>query len=278
MASAVADLQSEEINLHRLLARRIPTRIMIDVGAHHGTTLAPFAEAGWSVIAFEPFEANRRALTERFAAAPAVVVRPEAVSDESGTRALHLAVEPGGRLHEYYHSLERIGEDAYHRKGGVVAVPTVRLDELVRRGELSGRVGFLKVDTEGHDLAVLRGAAGLVAEVISVEFWCDGLPLGRSPSPPRAMIELLTGRGYAQYLVIAHRGTTATCHASRFDGLDEHSWGNILFFHPDVSGLFPEVVREARRRLAQGPRGPRAVRLLSKLKALVPLRWLPWAR
>jgi glycosyltransferase involved in cell wall biosynthesis len=65
-AKSVADLQWVEICLSRLLSRLVPTNCMIDVGAHHGTALAPFLHAGWKVHAFEPIEANRRQLAATF--------------------------------------------------------------------------------------------------------------------------------------------------------------------------------------------------------------------
>src|SRR5262249_45665141 len=49
----VAHLQATELDLFRLLGERLPTRRMIDVGAHHGCTLEPFLNAGWDVDAFE---------------------------------------------------------------------------------------------------------------------------------------------------------------------------------------------------------------------------------
>ena len=40
--------------------------VMIDVGAHHGSSLKKFAEAGWKIYAFEPDKNNRKILTENY--------------------------------------------------------------------------------------------------------------------------------------------------------------------------------------------------------------------
>src|SRR6185437_4721926 len=132
------------IALSRLLSVHVPTRCMIDVGAHVGTTLEPFLAAGWEVHAFEPLEANRRQLVANYPGAPRLSVRPEAVSNASSTRAFHLALNLDGSLHEYHHSLEDIGEDAWHRKGPAIAVTTVSLDDLISRREIPPHAGFLK--------------------------------------------------------------------------------------------------------------------------------------
>ena len=193
-------------------------------------------------------------MAESFPSHPLLTVRPEVVSDSDGTATLHLAVHPDGSPHEFYHSLERIGDDPWHRKGQDVVVPAVTLDRLARRGEIPARVGFLKIDTEGHDLAVLRGAALLDCEVIGVEFWCDGHALGRSPSPPGEMVRLLGERGYPHFLTVRHRGGSTAVLRSTLNGVGGADWGNILFFRADRGELLPPGTPAASRR-ATRPEG-----------------------
>ena len=49
MAEQVAQLQAQELALFAGLRQVVQPPVMIDVGAHHGVTLAPFLEAGWQV-------------------------------------------------------------------------------------------------------------------------------------------------------------------------------------------------------------------------------------
>jgi FkbM family methyltransferase len=97
---------------------------MIDVGAHHGDMLKPFVNAGWTVDAFEPIESNRKRMKERFSSHQNLTIHSEAVSNSSGYKDFHLALNSDGELHEYYHSLELIGVDIHHRKGTSIN-PTV---------------------------------------------------------------------------------------------------------------------------------------------------------
>jgi FkbM family methyltransferase len=249
----VARLQAAELHAFRALAGRIPVRIMIDVGAHHGSTLWPFLEAGWRVWAFEPLEANRERLLTRAAGCDRLTVRPEAVSRSSGTAQLQLALNLDGSVHEYYHSLERTRADRYHRKGRSVEVPVVSLDDLVARGELPPEIGFLKIDTEGHDLAVLEGASRLQCAAVGVEFWCDRHPLGRSPSPAPAVIALMASRGYDAYLVLCHQAGETYVLGSNLDGVRPDAWGNLLFFHRVQQGLYAELLRELGRPIPAAP-------------------------
>lgn len=241
-----------EIELLRLLGARSSTRAMVDVGAHHGTTLEPFVAAGFDVYAFEPLESNRRRLRKRLGEPPSLTVRGEAVSRASGTAELQLAVREDGSPHDHYHSLERIGSDEYHSKGETVVVPTVSLDDLVARGELPVSVGVLKIDTEGHDLAVLEGSASLSAEVVAVEYWMPAHPLGASPSPAERMVELMAERGYPQYVAIEHssHGGETRFHFGSLAEIDEAAWGNILFFRADREGLYEAVRNRCRRGLS----------------------------
>jgi FkbM family methyltransferase len=241
--SHVSHLQWVENALCRLLRDGIRTQWMVDVGAHHGTSLAPFLRAGWHVIAFEPVEENRRRLEETFRDNPRLVSRPEAVSNAAGTRELQLALNLDGSLHEYHHSLEKIGEDAWHKKGPVVSVPTVTLDGLVERGEIPEQIGFLKVDTEGHDLAVLACAGRLRCEVISVEFWGDEHPFGKSPSPADAVMRVLRRRGFEDFIAISHHLDNTTVLYSTLEGTRPDSWGNLVFFHQSRRDLY-ERLRE----------------------------------
>jgi FkbM family methyltransferase len=252
-AEQVAALQADELRMFESLTDGIATRSMIDVGAHHGATLVPFLNAGWRVWAFEPIEANRAVLTRRFGDCDRLEVRPEAVSDRTGTAAMHLALNLDGSEHDYYHSLERTRADRYHRKGRVVEAPVVRLDDLVGRGEIPERVGFLKVDTEGHDLAVLRGAGRLMCDVVGVEFWGDRHPLGRSPSPAADMIRLMADRGYDAYLALCHEGRTTRVLGCSLEGVRPDAWGNLLFFHGSGRGLYGRLHERFGRSAETGP-------------------------
>jgi len=121
---------------------------MVDVGAHVGTSLEPFARDGWRVIAFEPDPENRAALENRVGDWPDVEIDPRAASDKSGERVAFFRSNQStgiSGLHAFDDSHSHAGE-----------VETIRLAEaLSARGV--DRVDFLKIDTEGHDLLVLQG-------------------------------------------------------------------------------------------------------------------------
>ena len=243
MATSVETIQSDEIKLFNFISDLIRTKVMIDVGAHHGNTLAPFLQNEWKVYAFEPVETNRNRIFEQFGDNKNLVLRSEAISSISALKIFNLAVNNDGSLHEYYHSFENLQDDSYHRKGGTIEIQAVSINDLIQQGEIPNVIGFLKIDIEGHDLEALKGASELECDAISVEFWCEQHTLGQSPSPPEAMIQLLAERGLSRFILIAHEGNYATSYwYSSLEGLSRKSWGNIIFYRDSEAELYEKSV------------------------------------
>lgn len=118
---------------------------MVDVGAHWGLALAPFADRGWRVLALEPDPSNRRHLES--VPRPTVTIDDRAVTETDGQQLTLFTSEVSTGIS----SLVAFHES--HRP--TVDVATVRLDTLLREHG-APHVDFLKVDTEGFDLRVLE--------------------------------------------------------------------------------------------------------------------------
>jgi FkbM family methyltransferase len=141
----------------------LPGHVVWDVGANLG--LFAFAAAGLAgeagrVVAIEPdpflVALLRRSARRRTAGQARVEVVPAAVSESSGLRQLCIAVR--GRSSNY---IEGAGGS---QAGGVRErqwIPAVTLDSLL---DVFPAPNLLKVDVEGHELAVLSGGRRLLAE------------------------------------------------------------------------------------------------------------------
>jgi FkbM family methyltransferase len=129
-----------------LLPHLVPRdRVAVDVGANMGEYTAAFAEFAKGVVAFEPNPAMAKDL-ERLLSGRVKVIAA-AVSDHPGTAELRIPTTGSGLATiEAQNDLEGA---SYH----TVSTPMVRLDDC----DL-GDVGFIKIDVEGHELAVLKGA------------------------------------------------------------------------------------------------------------------------
>ena len=121
--------------------------VMLDIGAHHGSSLAPFAEDGWHVHAFEPDAGNRAVLESAFAHQPNVEIVPKAVAATAGEMMLF-----NSELSSGISSLSAFTDT--HRPAGYVPVITMR-SYLYAAGITA--VDFMKIDVEGYERSVLEG-------------------------------------------------------------------------------------------------------------------------
>ncbi|MGH3263769.1 MAG: FkbM family methyltransferase [Trebonia sp.] len=132
----------------------------VDVGASWGLFsyhLARLVGSAGAVFSYEPHPMNEAVLEKLASARPNVRFRRAAVSDLTGTADLQVPVF--GNRHVTAQSSLAHGFDGQR---GVhvekVTVPTVRLDD-----EIGGRrVDLVKIDVEGHELSVLRGASAML--------------------------------------------------------------------------------------------------------------------
>src|SRR5438093_1534994 len=160
------DDQGAELSLIAALVPSLRDRSAIDVGSERGAVAANLREAGldptWLV---EPHPGNAARLRERFGTDPGLHVLEVAAGSEDGAAELHLARDASGGSLDSFHTLqpERSGPSLVW--DGSVQVQVRSLDSLRAAGEIPDSVGVLKIDAEGADADVLRGAASLGAEI-----------------------------------------------------------------------------------------------------------------
>lgn len=145
--------QSAERELLRLKNLVAPTDTAVDVGANLGLYTRTLAGLAARVHAFEP-SPDMAAMLRRTSARN-VTVHEVALSDGEGRAVLRIP-RAGDHLTHGLASLEQgaIGD----RDALVTEVARKRLDSMIDEP-----VSFVKVDVEGHELSVLRGATALTA-------------------------------------------------------------------------------------------------------------------
>jgi len=176
-----------EVELHLLefLCRRGADAI--DVGANDGSYVHYMRRHAGHVVAFEPMPTLVKALRQKFPRG--VTFQPIALSDKSGTIELRMPVVDGVVVT----GCSTVSDDAsaaYPAYEGI-EVPMARLDEVY-----SGSCGFIKIDVEGHQQAVLDGAVETIKRcqprmLVEVEDRLSPGGLGRA----RAYFDRLGYRG-----------------------------------------------------------------------------------
>ncbi len=169
-------------------------RVSIDVGANKGVYTYWLARYSRHVYAFEPNPKIFRILKASAARAPRVTLSPIALSDASGRAQLHVPRTESGYSNQRATLHEQSPGCAY----GELEVETRRLDD-----EGIDEVGFIKIDVEGHEFAVLDGAAETIRRdrpvlLIEIEEIHNQIPI-------ETALARVSGLGYAAFALI--RGT-----------------------------------------------------------------------
>lgn len=130
-------------------------KVFVDAGAHVGTWTMPFAMAGHFVHAFEPsaeFAGCLRIAAELNGCAERVKVHQAALGDVCGEADLRISAACGGcsSIAGPPTSLQPHFANPAH---GIERVRVMTLDSL----QLDN-IGLIKIDVEGHEAEVLRGA------------------------------------------------------------------------------------------------------------------------
>jgi FkbM family methyltransferase len=134
----------------------VPTRVWIDVGAHRGETTFNHARDCPDLLVYA-FEPDVSVASHRYSLLPNFVVLPMAVTETDGFREFN--VNNDDQTSSLL-SLDQTGIRKWHGTHGLqtarnVIVPTVRLDTFMNALAIRS-VQYLKIDAQGHDLAVLR--------------------------------------------------------------------------------------------------------------------------
>jgi FkbM family methyltransferase len=229
--------------------------VSIDVGANFGLYTRRLAHLSKRVHAFEP--SPQMADVLRRTSPPNVTVHQLALSDRAGDSEL-IVPRTGDEL---IHGLASI--EAHATKAGdsfvSVRVPVRRLDSVVEDDDVS----FVKIDVEGHELNVLRGARGLFERSRPV-FLVEAEERHR-PGATRSIFEFFRTEDYDGFfikdgdVVSIEEFDAATLQDSnvllpdggRRDG--RHYINNFFFFPQPQDG----------RRILRGQRTPRKMEISS---------------
>lgn len=213
--------------LNKILSR---CDLFVDVGASYGfyTLLAAGQHPGLQVIAMEPvletFEALRRSVQEQ--GFKKVILHQVAAADIDGEAQFHIAMASdncGFSPHTAGPSLRQ------------VSVKTTRLDTLLEK--MSPCPAVVKVDVEGHELAVLRGLEKTLARFpdISLLLECNPKMLDRAGQSAEHLLKELERLGFSVFLLDEER---ALPYRLRLDSdwrgiLNQFSYANLYCVRRD---------------------------------------------
>lgn len=176
---------------------------VLDVGANRGqfalVAARRFPQA--SLVCFEPQDGARRTLGRVLATHPRHRVVPTAVAASAGSSLFHVtkADDSSSLLPSTAYQVDLFpGTQVV----GTLRVPTERLDVLVSPASLTAPV-LLKIDVQGTEMEVLRGAEGLLAAIDTVLVECSFVQLYEGQAVADEVIRMLHAHGFGLTSVVA---------------------------------------------------------------------------
>lgn len=139
------------LDLRRLNAG--PMNVIFDIGAHRGETAQYFATRypGASIHCFEPNSENFAHLKRNLATTQGVRCINVALGEQDGVAKMELFDD--SQTHSLRHTLHAQGKPPVR----VEDVGVTSVDRVMEQNDIA-RISMLKMDTEGFELQVLRGA------------------------------------------------------------------------------------------------------------------------
>ena len=237
-----AEATTMEVQYLRPMLEQLPPlwRTAVDVGAHRGDVTAYLAAMRFRVLAVEPHPMMADRLEQRFAdLIPRDVVRVArvAASERDGDEGEFFlgSATTVSTLEEEW-TTRAFPEEFAKRQS--IRVPLCRVDDLVR-DFTSERVGFLKVDVEGHEYPALRGcfSRGSMARPAVLMFEA----FSRFPAAAEQCLLYLARQGYGTFDMFVRVGADLA-EVERFrrpelpDAWRERQgtlfYANVIAYHP----------------------------------------------
>ncbi len=216
LAELYAEADLVDSIVRRLVAR---TDNCVDVGCHLGSMLSLFCRLApeGRHVAFEALPHKARWLRAKF---PDVEIHQLALSDAEGEAVFHY-----NRSRSGFSGLKRHGQPGDSVE--TLWVKTKRLDDVLNGGP---RVHFLKVDVEGCELSVLRGAERiLTSDRPHVLFESTQTGLRASDTTTTQVHEFFAGLGYQIYTPRRFAERAAPLVADEFEAAHQYPFAAFNF-------------------------------------------------
>jgi len=139
------------------------TAVLFDVGANQGVFANQLIKAwqgmNYQLYAFEPSAKTFQILRSRVPELPFVHLVNKGMSDGAGTMDLFFDKEGSGLASVYPRDLSHYHIDFSSKE----TIQLTTLDEFCASEKIQ-QIDFLKLDVEGHELAVLKGGSKMIGE------------------------------------------------------------------------------------------------------------------
>lgn len=201
---------------------------VLDIGANRGLWTREAVQSGCSVIACEPIAKYRQTILD----AGAKVVLPVAVSDIEDQ--IGFTIGQDDRFSSVHAEWVKEADSAFGwgHKFEQIWVDTMRLDRLIW---VYGIFDFIKIDTEGHEPAVIRSLGGVQPPRMSLEYHGGKCKLQSMRQSSNEALRLLGGNYRYRFAAESRHWATDWLELKgALDILDALDWGDVYAIRNDV--------------------------------------------
>jgi FkbM family methyltransferase len=186
-SESIGTLMNDQLAAYLLPRLCAPGKTFIDVGSHIGSVIAEVQhhDGSISIIAIEAIPEKAERLHRKF---PRVAIYNYAVGDQSGKVSFFINTRKSG-----YSSLGKATSAEGLRE---ITVSMRRLDDLI----FADNVDVIKIDVEGAELGVLRGAKKLIQDNRPVIMFESGPDINELGYTKEQIWEFLTYAGYTIHI------------------------------------------------------------------------------
>jgi FkbM family methyltransferase len=181
---------------HRKVLSEIGCDFIIDVGANRGqfSLVSQLVKPGMSIVAFEPIPAEAEVFRHVTSGFENIRLHQVAIGDKADEAEIHLSrradsssLLPIGEMQKnLFPSTDEVGTEK---------VPVKRLDDFKSEWERYSRI-LLKIDVQGFELSVLRGAIETLKYCAHVYVECSSVELYVGQALYREVASFLEGQGF----------------------------------------------------------------------------------
>lgn len=181
---------------HRKVLGGLEPDGIVDVGANRGqfTLMCRLTHPRTPVVAFEPIPHEAATFRRIHGGDPDVTLLESALGDAKGTATLHLSqsADSSSLL-----PISRNQTDLFQNTAeiGTLEVPLQRLDDLSEHWKDRNHL-LLKLDVQGFELSVLRGAVRTLQDCAYVYAECSEIPLYEGQALRQEVEDFLSARGF----------------------------------------------------------------------------------
>lgn len=181
------------------LLRHNKVDLVIDVGANNGGYGTELRQLGYrgAIVSFEPLPGAYARLVERTRRDDSWTCHQIALDDTEGVKDLNVAGNDGASS-SFLEMLPRhVAAAANSRYVEQLPVSVRRLDSMWGEINRPGARAFLKIDVQGLETNVLRGAEQTLPSLIGVQLELSLVPLYEGAAGYLDMLRFMTKSGFA---------------------------------------------------------------------------------